>query len=144
MAQAAWFFSQDGRERLWLPPGRRTGFLGDLTQRWPWSRTADEDAPKGILGRGAAMPTSQAETVPEPAAASPDGYLAEAPELDVEELFDADGWIDPEDLPDDPVATTWGLGPDPDGPEPSAGDLTGAAEVFGDTDPSAIWTGPIG
>jgi hypothetical protein len=80
------------------------------------------------------MITAKAETAPNPTVDFPDRHGDEAPELDVEELFDADGWIDPEEFRDDPDAGTWELGPDPDGPEPSAEDLAEAAEVFGGID----------
>jgi hypothetical protein len=62
---------------------------------------------------------------------TPDRHPAEVPELDAEELFDADGWIDPEDRSEGPDAGTWELGPGPDGPEPSAADLAEAEEIFG-------------
>jgi hypothetical protein len=65
---------------------------------------------------------------------SPNRHGDEARELDVEELFDLDGLIDPEDFLDDPDAGTWEPGPDPDAPEPPAGDLAGAAELFGGMD----------
>jgi hypothetical protein len=51
-------------------------------------------------------------------------------EPDVEELFGANGWIDPEEFPDDRDAGTWELGPDPHNPEPSAENLAEAAAVF--------------
>jgi hypothetical protein len=54
--------------------------------------------------------------------------------LDVAALFDLDGFIDPEEFPDDPDAGPWELGSDPDGPEPWAGDLAAAAEIFGGID----------
>jgi hypothetical protein len=78
--------------------------------------------------------TAEAESASNPTVDFPDRHGDEAPELDVEELFDADGWIDPNEFPDDPDAGTWELGPDPDGPEPSAENLAEAAEVVGEVD----------
>jgi hypothetical protein len=95
------------------------------------AETPAKDAPASPLDRGAAKITAEAETAPNPTVDFPDRHGNEPPELDVEELFDADGWIDPEEFPDDPDAGTWELGPDPDGPEPSAEDLAEADEVFG-------------
>jgi hypothetical protein len=93
-----------------------------------------EDAPVSLLDREAAMLTAEPDTGSNPTVDFPDGHGNEAPELDVEELFDADGWIDPAEFPDDPDAGTWELGPDPDGPHPTEEDLAEAAEVFGAMD----------
>jgi hypothetical protein len=64
------------------------------------------------------MLAAEPDTRPDRTVDTTDRYPAEAPELDVEEFS-----VDPD-------AGTWELGPEPDGPEPSAEDLAEAAEIF--------------
>jgi hypothetical protein len=96
--------------------------------------TPAKNAPPSLVRCGGAMLAAEPDTRPDWTVEPPGRCPAEAPALDTEELFDADGLIDPKESPDDSGAGTCELGPDPDGPEPSAEDLAKAAEVFGGMD----------
>jgi hypothetical protein len=116
-----------------VPPAGRAASEPAPCPRCPTSRPI-KYGPASLVGRGVAMLAAEPDTRPDRTVDTMDLYPAEAPEVDIEELFDADGSIDRERWPDDPDAGTWELGPDPDGPEPSAADLAEAAEIFGGID----------
>jgi hypothetical protein len=89
--------------------------------------TAPDDADTAPLD--AAIPVGNSQPVNQPLAL-PDVLPDEAPELDPSDDFDP---AELEDFDADDGAT-WELGPDPDGPRPTAQDLAEAAEVFGAMD----------
>jgi hypothetical protein len=57
------------------------------------------------------MLNAEAESAPNPTVDFPDRHGDEAPVLDIEELFDADGRIDAAECPDDPDGGTWDTSP---------------------------------